>query len=119
MAALWPSYARIVAPGYGLGVANDVERTPWDDGYVRQAKIYTASQGLRNTQAIIPGENIVTFRSWLASNAHIPFAWTDPEDGTSRQVRIVGGAGGVSLTQTARAGAVPSWEARFTLEGEV
>ena len=118
MAAVWPDYARIVAPGYGLGVANDVERTPWDDGYVRQARIYTETQDRREVRAIVPSANVVTFRTWLKANAHAFFAWTDPQDGTSRQARVVGGYGGVSLIQTAVAGSAPIWEARFTLEGE-
>ena len=113
----WPSYARVEAGGYGLSQDPDVARTPFDDGLVRQERRYTAAFTVREVTAhLVDDADLVRFRAWVGANAHTWFTWTDPEDGTSREVRVRGGAGGVAYTAHTAAGR-RRWEARLELEG--
>lgn len=115
--ASWPEYAAIVAPGDAVAAANDVERTEWDDGHVRQAKVFTAEAAIREVSALVPHANLPAFRTWLSAHAHAYFDVTDV-DGRTVKMRVIGGAGGVVLRQLNRAGAAPMWEARCRLESE-
>lgn len=115
--AVWPAYAAIVAPGDALAAANDVERTEWDDGHVRQAKVFTADRDLRQVTALVPYANLAAFRTWLRTYAHAYFDVTDV-DGSTVKMRVVGGAGAVAWSQVNRAGAPPMWEVRCQLESE-
>ena len=113
----WPAYAVIVAPGDAAGDAPDVERTEWDDGHVRQAKLYTADRQLRQVTALVPGAELAAFRTWLRTNAHTWFDVADI-DGRTVKMRVVGGAGGVAYSQVNHAGAEALWEARCQFETE-
>ncbi len=117
MSAAWPSYARVVAQDYGLRQDADVARTPWDDGMVRQARRFTAALDVRRIVACLDSDDdLAAFRGWMRTHAHTWFAWTDPEDGTARQVRVRGGAGGVECRAHV-AGGRRRWEAQLELEG--
>ena len=94
----------------GLGQDTDVERTPFDDGMVRQEKRYTAA--LLESDA-----DLVRFRTWARQHAHTWFAWQDPEDGTVRNARVRGGAGGIAYTARVTGDQRRMWELSYELEG--
>lgn len=113
----WPSYAEILAPGIGLGQDEDVERTPFDDGMIRQEKRYAAAMGAVDVSALIDAVNLSDFRQWAKGNAH---AWFDvdlPHLAATAQARVRDGAGGIRyrLHQERRGKAL--WRADLTLEG--
>lgn len=113
----WPAYANVEAPGYRLGQDNDVERTPLDDGFVRQELRYRSAQRTRQLRGWLKSDaDLVRFRTWAAANAHLWFDWTDTEDGQMRQARVRGGAGGIRYTARVRDG-VRTWDFELTLEG--
>ncbi len=114
----WPACAVVRAAGYRFANANDVERTEWDDGALRQARIYTRARLVRRVVAEVPGGRLGDFRTWAQQWAHRPFSWRDPHDGVIRKARVAGGAGGIEYRQIAvRAGAA-RWEITCELEGE-
>jgi len=113
----WPSYANVIAEGYALGVDSGVERTPFDDGYVRQELRYLAVQNTRTLRGWLKSDaDLVRFRTWARASAHAWFDYTDTEDGTTRRVRVRGGDGGIRYTARVRAGA-RTWDFELTLEG--
>ena len=114
----WPSYASIVAGGYGIGQDNDVERTPLDDGASRQEKRYRGAMKTRQVTGLLDSDaDLVRFRAWADDDAHTWFAFTDTEDGTSRQGRVRGGAGGIRYRARASQAGMRRWEFTLELEG--
>ena len=61
--------------------------------------------------------DLTRFRAW-AADAHRWFAWTDPEDGIAREVRVRGGAGAIQYRARVRGGR-RSWELSCELEGYI
>jgi len=113
----WPPYARVLADGYGLGQDNDVERSGFDDGAVRQEKIYSAALDSRALRGwLAPDADLVRFREWARSDAHTWFDYRDTEDGETRRVRVRGGAAGIRYTARVRAGQ-RTWDFELELEG--
>ncbi len=113
----WPDYANVAADGYRLGQDSDVERTPFDDGFVRQELRYRGAQTLRELRGWLKSdEDLARFRTWARASAHARFDWTDTEDGERRQVRVRGGAGAIRYTARVRGG-VRTWDFALTLEG--
>ena len=115
--SVWPDYAQIVAPGYELGTDNDVERTPFDDGEIRQARIYTQARRTRRLTALIPADRLAEFREWAAAWAYRFFLWTDPDDRVARRARVVGGVAGITYRQEAQTNGPAEWRASMVLEG--
>ena len=114
----FPSYAQVVADGYTVGRASDVQRTTLEDGAVRQAKVYTAAPKLRTIEVLLESDaDQARFDSWASSSAHVPFAWTDPEDGTVRNVVVQGGHGGIAYRARVAKSLTRYWIASMTLEG--
>ncbi len=111
----WPSFARFTAE-YELGSDNDVERTEFDDGAVRQAKRFTSAQVVRAVTVELTPAELAQFRAWAAEEAHTFFTIVDPFDGEERQARVRGGKGGIRYRQVARFGQA-RWAAEMTLEG--
>ncbi len=83
-----------------------VERTEFDDGSVRQARRFTAAPVRRQIRAWLTGSgedgvtrdpdaDLARFRAWAAENAHRAFTFPD-ETGIGREMRVVGGDGGIS-----------------------
>ena len=113
----WPAYARIRAD-YALSAAPAVARTPFDDGSIRQARIYTEDVLIREVVADVPDDRLADLRAWVGRFGERYFAWSDPAaGGRLHEARIRDGAGGVRYRQTRRSPGPPRWEARMTLEG--
>lgn len=113
----WPSYAEVQASGFRLGQDDSVERTPFDDGMVRQEKRSEAALATAEISAIVGADRLAAFRSWAKRQAHLWFDFPTPlAEGTVR-ARVRGGAGGITYQPyRARRGAL-MWEARMTIEG--
>ncbi len=117
-APTWPGYVAVQADGHELGDDPDVLRTPWEDGASRQARVRTAALRTRAITVLIDSDaDAVRFRAWLAAHAHVWFAWTDPEDGVTRQVRVRDGRAGATLRADVSAAGVRRWTGRLVLEG--
>ena len=115
--AVWPSYVRVEADGHGLQAQPDVARTPFDDGLVRQEKRFSSALTVRRITGWLASDgDLVRFREWAREHAHTWFAWTDPEDGITREVRVRGGAGAIACTARVRSG-TRTWTVTAELEG--
>lgn len=113
MPAEWPSIARITRD-VEIGARNDVRRTEFDDGAIRQAKIYSAPQLTWQVTALIRDRHIQEWMAWVAQYGAGTFDLRAPHDGHIRHARIRGGAGGVRTTWVGAH--PPSWEATMVLE---
>ena len=113
----FPDYADIIAGGYGLGRDPDVERTNFEDGFIVQEKRFTSALRTRQVRGLLQSDaDLLRFKAWAETEAHTWFAWTDTEDGVSRQVRVRGGQGGISyVARTVRNRR--RWEISLVLEG--
>ena len=115
---VWPSYAAVEADGYAVRDDTDVERTPFDDGLVRQERRYaSALTALAITALLANDTDYRRFRAWAGDCAHRWFAWTAPESGQVHQARVRGGTGGIDYTARIGGDGRRSWEATLTLEG--
>ena len=116
-AMTWPAYANVAADGYGLGQDDDVARTRFDDGAVRQGRRHTRALDLRRVRGwLASDEDLVRFRAWARESAHAWFDWRDTEDGVTRRVRVRGGAGAIRYTARVRGGR-RTWDFELELEG--
>ena len=94
----WPwDLAVIDFDGYTAGSAPDVERTPFEDGAVRQEETADSPMDNRSFRISVKQSNLVAFRAWLAANGAGWFNFRDFEDATVRERRIVGGRAAVQL----------------------
>ena len=119
MAALvWPDYVAVEAEGYGVSDDNNVDRTPFDDGLIRQERRYSSAMTALSVTLLIAGDaDYRRFRAWARVSAHRWFAWTAPETGQVHQVRVRGGAGGIDYSARVGGDGRRAWEATLTLEG--
>lgn len=111
----FPSYVNIAADGRGEGRDPSVQRTTFEDGFVRQEIRYANSLRTRDVSAWIKAADDAAFRNWARSSAHRWFTWRDL-DGTESQCRIRDGAAGISRTSQVRSG-ILTWTLEFTIEG--
>ena len=109
--AAWPDYA-LVGAGADAGAAEDVLRTETETAAVAQAPAGAVSTRTWTLVAEVPGDRIVSFRSWLADARRY---FDAPAVLGGGRVRIVNAAAGVALRQVNRRGR-PWWVARMTLE---
>ena len=115
---VWPDYVAVEADGYAVADDNDVERTAFDDGLIRQERRYaSALTSLSITVLMANDADYRRFRAWAGDCAHRWFAWTAPESGTVHRVRVRGGTGGIEYAARIGGDARRSWEATLTLEG--
>ena len=111
----WPPWARIHADAT-LARRPDVARTEYDDGAVAQRRITT--QGVYTRQVTVElGARMAEFDTWAAAHAHRYFLLRGPWDAVWRQVRVVGGAGGITYRQVGTPRSGPRWTAECGLEG--
>ena len=117
--ATWPAYAKVRADDYAVREAPTARRTNFEDGAVRQARAFGSAFTQRRVVALLDSDaDRIRFRDWAALNAHAWFSWADPDDGTLRRARVVGGAGGIDYRAAVRRGdRTRRWEARLVLEG--
>ena len=115
---VWPDYVAVEAEGYGVSDDNNVDRTPFDDGLIRQERRYSSAMTALSVTLLIAGDaDYGRFRAWARANAHRWFAWTAPETGAVHQVRVRGGAGGIDYSARVGGDGRRSWEATLALEG--
>ena len=113
----WPDYVHIVVPGQQIGQDTNVERSRFEDGFVRQEKRYTSALYTWQTLVLIKSDtDLDRFRRWADDEAHSWFTWGDVVSGQTRRVRVRDGAGGINYTPFVQAGA-RRWEAAMILEG--
>jgi len=114
----WPAYAYVEADGYALGRDNDVERSEFDDGLIRQERRFAGSLRTRELRGWLASDaDLARFEAWAEENAHTWFDWRDTEDGVSRRARVRGGAGGIRYTARVRDG-IRTWDFELVLEGQ-
>ena len=115
---VWPDYAAVEADGYAVSDDTNVERTPFDDGLIRQVRRHASPLTVLSITALLADDaEYRRFRAWAAGGAHRWFAWTAPESGSVHQVRVRGGAGGIEYTARVGPDGRRSWEAVLSLEG--
>ena len=74
----WPVYAEVLAPGFRLGADEDAERTPFEDGMVRQEKRWTSALRTAQVVALVDADRLPDFRAWAAREAHLWFDFPTP-----------------------------------------
>ena len=109
---VWPEFVAVEADGYGVADDNDVDRTPFDDGLIRQERRYASALSALSITVLIANDgDYRRFRAWAGGCAHRWFAWTAPESGSVHQVRVRGGAGGIEYTARIGGDGRRTWEA--------
>ena len=53
---VWPEYVAVEADGYGVVDDNDVDRTPFDDGLVRQERRYASALTALSITALLASD---------------------------------------------------------------
>ena len=112
----WPAWAEMSAD-YAFAAAEDCARAPFEDGALRQARIFTRPRIVREAKAEVPQARLAEMRAWIDTVGAGAFRWTDPADGSVHaDARIVGGAGGAAWRQAAGRGGEPRWRADLRIE---
>lgn len=98
MAAIdWPSdLCKVLRDGHTESFAPNVRRTDFADGAIAQRRQTTNSWMVRSFTIVVLQSNLAAFQTWLHENGHKDFNFRD-WDGTTRDARLRGGAGGISL----------------------
>lgn len=113
-----PAGTQIVASEMMVSDDPDVLRTSWDDGAVRQQRIYTESYTVHRLTIHLPSDAAYdAFRAWARREAHTWFAWAYPTDGVARRVRVRGGRAGITYEATTSPSLRRWWTARMEVEG--
>lgn len=111
-----PSYAHVFADGFEVQSGDPTRRTELDDGRIRQELAYPGAPETRTVRGYLESdEDMARFRGWAAGAANAGFAWRDYHDGASRQMRVIGGVGGIRYRSVA-IGTVRQWEFEMTIE---
>ena len=99
MAAIdWPhDLVTIEWAGSERGADSDVERTPFEDGSVRQSTLVSRSYELRRFSVAVKLTKQQAFEAWLRANSNATFNFRDWSDKVIRDVRLRGGRGTVVL----------------------
>jgi len=91
----FPSYARIIEPGYGEAPDYGVLRSPMDDGLAKQRPRRTLAVVTRDAQILVlDKQDKLQFDAWIKTEINGGTGWfeiVDPVDGVTKQARIVGG----------------------------
>lgn len=111
-------YGKLLLRDYGERPESAVLRTEMESGFAKQAKIRSKVPVFRPAVIDYSNTEYSQFKTWfkdtLARGTNW-FAWTDPQDGVSKQARIVRGeyeARSYFKTE----GETLSWEVSFLLE---
>ena len=111
----FPSYVKLLADGRTEGRDQDVERTQFESGMVRQEKRYRSALRTREISGWIEDSDKAAFDRWAADASHLWFNWKDLGSSETRQARVREGDGGIRRTSLTRDG-VLTWDIQFTLE---
>lgn len=107
----------IVRDTYSETVEQNVARTSFDDGAIAQKRTAARDWKLRSFDIFVTAANLATFQTFLTTWAHRDFAFVDL-DGMTRQVRVRGGNGSVSLeAQSGRLNGERYFRGSIELEG--
>ena len=88
----WPwERCKVVVTDYGLNDANNVRRTPMQDGAIDQRQLQEQVFVNRTFDVLVKESDLVAFRTWEKAHAKNWFNFTDLEDGQVRDRRVVGG----------------------------
>ena len=113
---VWPEFVAVEADGYTVADDNDVDRSPFDDGLMRQERRYASALSALSITVLIANDgDYRRFRAWAGGCAHRWFAWTAPESGSVHQVRVRGGAGGIEYTARVGGDGRRTWEAALVI----
>ena len=117
---MWPTYARILWDGFSVTPDNDVHRTEFDDGTVRQAKSLSRVLRVRAFDFQVKASDKAAFNTWLEDNTATSFGFWDTDDEMQRTVKIRGGQGNVPMVADgsgARYDGERFWRGHVELEG--
>ncbi len=117
-APVWPDYVGVEADGHAARDDRTVDRTPMDDGMVRQERRFSSAMTALDLRVLIESDSDYRrFRAWARETAHRWFAFTPPETAAAHRVRVRGGAGGIEYTARVGGDGRRVWEAALVLEG--
>jgi len=93
--ATFPSYARIIEPGYGEAPDYGVLRSPMDDGLAKQRPRRTLPVVGRDVQILVLDKHDkLEFDKWVKTEINGGTGWfdlVDPVDDVQKKARIVAG----------------------------
>ena len=89
--------ATVLFGGYERLPDSDVDRTPFDDGSIRQAITRTRVFEVRRFNFVVMVTDKAALDTWLRVNNNQWFNFDDVEDGVTRDVRIRGGRAAVRM----------------------
>jgi len=112
----FPAYANLLADGRGQGRDRDTERSPFDDGLVRQEKRFRSALLTRRVRGWLDDADRDRFEAWAEESAHTWFDWRDLGQTATRTMRVRDGAGGIRYTSRVRDGRL-TWDFELELEG--
>jgi hypothetical protein len=111
-------FGKLLLRDYGEKPESAVLRTEMESGFAKQAKIRSLVPVFRPVIMDYSNDEYTTFKTWfkdtLARGTNW-FEWTDPQDGASKQARIVRGEI-ESRSYNATEGDELRWEVSFLLE---
>ena len=94
----WPwSLVDIQWEDYETGPDPDVDRTPFEDGAVRQATTVSRPLESRQFNVIVKHSNKAAFDTWTRTNSNKWFNFRDVTDKAVRDCRLRGGRGSFKL----------------------
>ena len=98
MAAVdWPSYVVMHFDGNRRGSDTDVDRTPFEDGTIKQDKLRTRALRTRQYSISVKLSDLRRFEAWLATYAHGLFNFRDIASPSSTECTVRGGQSNVVL----------------------
>ena len=118
----WPEYAHILAGDVEISSAETVQRTPLEDGRVRQRLVAPGAPRRRTIRAYVESDaRREEFEIWAAIRSHVPFPRPLGIEGgigggTPGQVVVVGGAGGVRYRAVIAGDGTRQWDIELELE---
>ena len=104
MAAIdWPwDLCNIEMDGYVLAPDDNVRRTSFEDGFVRQARTNSNPREAKRFRIFLKESNLVAFKAWAKTYAHTWFNFQAPDDiltegdMTTKEYRVRGGYAGLA-----------------------
>ena len=110
---------RLQLADYTIGAQQNVRRTEFDSGAVKQSKINSKALRTREANIWVFHDVIDIFLQWAEDSSHDWFQFTDWHDQTLRVARVQNGIAGVSVqyVQDQFLDGERYWAGQVTLEG--